>query len=890
MKQTFLLILSLLLLSTAAITANEQYYFRPISPVGGLGYDGIRSICQDSEGYIWVLQSEALFRYDGHTFKNLNRSIRPTDNTLPIYFRSIITGRDGKLLLTTSAGGFSYNVETETFEEVFPSSVNPVAEDYSIYLPDLVDAGFDPNVPIRCVAFDKEGNRWIGTQRGLWIQEKETGLLRQYVSDGQNGLRNNSIWTIFRDKDNNMWLGSFSGQLNMVASDGNNPMQKLSPSGNQQQPVSAIIKDESSNMLYIGTEGGGIYAIQMPDGNIVQHITSEEKILSYDNIKSLQLQGNKLWIGMYLGGLDCFDLATREVTHFKAGQPHAELLSNQVSKLLLSKDGSQMWIAYQCEGNTLTTLDMKHKQFIHHQISSKEAEYEHRRIVDMVEQNDSILWVLTAVDLYCYDYQADSLRYHIHPLLNQQALQMRTLLYDSTRRALWIGTQSHGLVLYDLATRHLQQKVQVPSVYAIQNDLQGRMWLSSSNGLYCYHPEDNRCVEYDMTDGMQSPVFHPLACHLDRSGTLYMGGAEGLNCINPENFSINYVAPNVRISEMYINGKPLDDSTRIYHLRQLAQWQLQLNHKENNLSLLLSCDNYVHPEKNTYRYRLTERGLITSKKGPWIETDAEHRMVVLSQLQAGRYQLELQAANNDGERGCVRVLSITVKPVFWASAWALCLYLLIIAGLLLYVIHTIIMQNKLRNEVYLANEMRRQEEQTNRAKVRFFTDVDKELRKPLEELKNNLTPTQQPLVDEMVATMSSYADRYCIDTSQEWKERNVETGLNKFRSLVEERMISGKIDIDLLAQEMGMSRRKLFNFVKENTGKSIIEWIRSYRLQTALKLMMEQGVSMREAMDKVGIESQSYFIKSFKEEYGDTPNGFIAKMSNGNANQSSIVS
>ena len=104
--------------------------------------------------------------------------------------------------------------------------------------------------------------------------------------------------------------------------------------------------------------------------------------------------------------------------------------------------------------------------------------------------------------------------------------------------------------------------------------------------------------------------------------------------------------------------------------------------------------------------------------------------------------------------------------------------------------------------------------------------------------------------------------------------------------MVNSRMAEGRIDIDELALELGMSRRKLYNFIKENTGKSIIEYIRSYRISMAAKYMLEENLSIKETIDRVGIESQSYFIKCFREEYGDSPTNFVARISENSAKMS----
>lgn len=74
---------------------------------------------------------------------------------------------------------------------------------------------------------------------------------------------------------------------------------------------------------------------------------------------------------------------------------------------------------------------------------------------------------------------------------------------------------------------------------------------------------------------------------------------------------------------------------------------------------------------------------------------------------------------------------------------------------------------------------------------------------------------------------------------------------------------------------MSMSRSKLYNKIKTLIGKSIVEFILSYRLRSAAKLILEKNVSMREAMAAVGIERHSYFTNAFKKEFGETQSNLL---------------
>ena len=66
--------------------------------------------------------------------------------------------------------------------------------------------------------------------------------------------------------------------------------------------------------------------------------------------------------------------------------------------------------------------------------------------------------------------------------------------------------------------------------------------------------------------------------------------------------------------------------------------------------------------------------------------------------------------------------------------------------------------------------------------------------------------------------------------------------------------------------------------MKANTGKSVVEFIRSYKMRYAARLMVEENLSIKEIPQRIGIESASYFTKAFKAEFGDTPSAFLAKM------------
>lgn len=116
-----------------------------------------------------------------------------------------------------------------------------------------------------------------------------------------------------------------------------------------------------------------------------------------------------------------------------------------------------------------------------------------------------------------------------------------------------------------------------------------------------------------------------------------------------------------------------------------------------------------------------------------------------------------------------------------------------------------------------------------------------------------------------------FAESREIVTNQKDKEF-----LDELIAIIEENMESEELDVEMICRKIGMSRTKLYGKVKGITGQPIGEFTRLLRLKKAAKIMVAEDIPILEVMDRVGIQSQSYFIKQFKKEFGKTPSAFIA--------------
>lgn len=97
-------------------------------------------------------------------------------------------------------------------------------------------------------------------------------------------------------------------------------------------------------------------------------------------------------------------------------------------------------------------------------------------------------------------------------------------------------------------------------------------------------------------------------------------------------------------------------------------------------------------------------------------------------------------------------------------------------------------------------------------------------------------------------------------------------------TIIEANLAKPEMDIEFVCQQVGMSRTKLYNKIKNITGQPIGDFIRTIRLRKAAALLTEGEYSMLEVMFSVGIQTQSYFSKAFKQEFGKTPTQYVNEL------------
>lgn len=107
-----------------------------------------------------------------------------------------------------------------------------------------------------------------------------------------------------------------------------------------------------------------------------------------------------------------------------------------------------------------------------------------------------------------------------------------------------------------------------------------------------------------------------------------------------------------------------------------------------------------------------------------------------------------------------------------------------------------------------------------------------------------------------------------------------ETFISTLVKAVEERISEPDLSASLLTSVLGMSRSVLYAKLKEITGQSVNEFIRTVKLKKASQVLLQNNNTVSEVAYMFGFNTPQYFTKCFKEEFGTTPKEFASKLTN----------
>ena len=804
--------------------------------------NNITDLCVDKSGLIWLATStNQLCCFNPSTKKIVSYSV-PMSSTWKALSCLALDAKGNIWVGSTDDGLFEFDTRLKTFTKI-PVSYNGKGINGS---------------NVKDLFFEDTTHLLIGINSGgLNRLNIETKTFEYYLNEQNdlNSLSSNGVWTTYKDEEGILYVGTFNGGLNIFnpkkgrfKTYSHNPKDQGSLSGN----LIFRFFEDSYGLIWIGTDEGGLSLFNPKLNTFKTYKNNPHNPYSISGNSVFCIKEDKnhnIWVGTWANGLNRLDRKSGKFYRYysKINDP-SSLPSNNIFDIQPTDNG-QIWVATYSKGVALFDPRKGVVKKFTKEASNKNSISENT--TRLIRNTSPHKLGFVTLNGYC---EYDSIHNSFSTIKELEGIPLNDV-YRDNRGNLWAGTQEKGLWVIDKnggVKKYLKENG-LPSnaIMGIAADRSKNLWILTDRGISKFSLQNTSFQNFSVYDGLVGKQFTNNAILVARDGTLYFGGNNGFNTINPATIRPNKTIPPVYIEEFQIFNSTVYPDSAGSPLKEVisATKKIELTYKQSVISFGFTAVNMTYPEKAMYAYKMD------GYDKDWNYTNNERKYVTYTNLDPGEYTFQVKATNNDGVwNETPTSIEIVITPPLWKTKLAYFAYLL----MLIFIGYRI--RYSIRNRYEQKNRQEFERLQTEKMKelaelrLRFFTNISHEFRTPLtllmgpiNRLIKDINKLTQPQIEDQAKLMLRNARELEHLTNQLLDFRKIETGNMKLE------LDHGDLNDFLHGiydnfKPLSESKKIRFNLVQKDKNENAyfdsdkIEKICNNLLSNAFKFTPENGI------------------------------------------------
>ena len=698
------------------------------------------------DGQVWFMKNDSIFSINSDThdksfYMHVNEELNVHD-LLVTDENIFIAHHEGLYVINTQSHQTRTILEGIQVHYLFESSQKELwigTRRHGMYWMDpegtLHKVPFKPDSPkgvksrqIRQFVEDDDHNVWFGTFDGLHkydVATQEYKLIR--IPENIGGLTHSSIYSMFKDKQGIIWVGTYWGGVNYFDPKNNNYVFYRYDLTDNNQLYYSYLGDmvlDKDDHIWICTDGGGISCMN-EQWEVVHRFTAGDKnSILHNNVKGIAYdkENDAMYIATYLGGLSRYDMRSGKFFNYLTDYDASKTCPGAIVNFVKVHNGK----VYMMAENGFYILDIKTQLFTHIPLPS-----DIRLGFDVDDKGN-----LYAIGWNSFVYLNTNSPEDITrvSLKNEGCNSVLTNILVRDNGVILTSLGS-GLFYYNLANKQIvhysYENKYLPSNYCYNLCLtsENNVLVSTDKGVTYYNPRIDKVSTVDFK--YYFPNAHIIKdCGLLSSsdGTVFVGSTKGLVTFKDREFhkiKQHVTSPEFYFSQLEVENQVIapNDESGILTVGMPFTKEIRLSHDQQNI--------YIYYAASDYEQNLTGKSFMYKLEGVdnnWIKT--KERKVHYANLHPGTYTLRVSLMDYDKVLDEIQ-LTIHVATPWYNTWWAWMVYILTIGLIARFLIKNRMAKQELALKLNNERKEKEQIEQLNQEKLVFFTNVSHEFRTPL---------------------------------------------------------------------------------------------------------------------------------------------------------------